>query len=305
MGAPELRTAAWSVAVLAVLTLSGCASDGKSSGSDSTIPPQTVVPSPSAADPTASPGSAPPQAAAPSEPQLPSTPPAPRLPSARAEGDPTLVIIDAARPENDPAANSLAAVAAKERERRQREGAPSLVINNQNLAGYAAGGVLTIAQGEAPARSAEQGKTDAAPAGGPNSEAYWRQRGLEIRQRWHDAVDRIPKLESRAAELRNRFYATDDPAVRDGQIKPEWDRALADLEQARYQAARGAEEVASFLEEGRRAGAMPGWLREGAELEPEPVLETTENSDLSISEPGEPTIYSQPPVEPPPVSPRS
>ena len=91
--------------------------------------------------------------------------------------------------------------------------------------------------------------------------------------------------------------------MRDGQVKPDWDHALADLEEARYRAARGAEEVATFLEEGRRAGALPGWLREGAELEPEPVLETTDGTQPG-NEPREPTIYDQPPVEPPPAGPR-
>ena len=58
-------------------------------------------------------------------------------------------------------------------------------------------------------------------------------------------------------------------------------------------ATKGAEEVAAFLEEGRRAGALPGWLREGIELEPEPVL--VEVDGIVEHEAEEPTIYEPPP----------
>jgi hypothetical protein len=108
-------------------------------------------------------------------------------------------------------------------------------------------------------------------------------------------VDEIPELVARVEELRQQFYSTDDPAYRDGQIKPLWDKALADLEEARFQAARGAEEVLAFYDEGRRAGALPGWLREGAELEPEPVVE---KAAPDPSEPQEPEIYDESPPEP-------
>ena len=254
---------------------------------------------------------APPSEGAPTPPQTPAAEPQPApasqggAPARSAEkDDPTLVMIDAATSGTTAEPTSLAAAAAQERQRRQSEGQPALVINNRNLADYAAGGVLTIAQDDptkpdAAASSATTKDEKDAAAG----ETYWRQRGLEIRTRWRDAVDRIPTLQAKAEVLRLRFYSTDDPAQRDGQVKPEWDRALADLEQARYQAARGAEEVATFLDEGRRAGALPGWLREGAELEPEPVLETTDGFQ-PLNEPQEPTVYSEPPAEPPPTLPQ-
>jgi len=97
-------------------------------------------------------------------------------------------------------------------------------------------------------------------------------------------------LEAKTESLRNRFYSTDDGYQRDSQIKPEWDKAIADLEEARYQASRGAAEVLAFLEEGRRAGALPGWMREGVELEPEPVIETTPEGPTAL-EAAEPVIY--------------
>jgi hypothetical protein len=170
--------------------------------------------------------------------------------------------------------------------------------------------VLTIAE---PANVAGGAADDGAAAAAPDApvgasieESYWRQRGLEIRRRWRQAIDSIPGLVARVEELRQRFYSTDDPAYRDGEIKPLWDKALADLEEARYLAARGPEEVLAFLEEGRRAGALPGWLREGSELEPEPVVEKAIPDPAEATEPEiydestpEPEIYDEdPPAAP-------
>lgn len=144
-------------------------------------------------------------------------------------------------------------------------------INDRNLADFVEGVQLTVAQ---PAM--EAAPPAPAPEAGGLGEAEWRQRGLDIRKRWREAVDSITRLESEAAALRNRFYAADDPYVRDAQIKPQWDRVLAELAEARRRSEAGPGEVERFLEEGRRAGALPGWLREGAELEPTPVVLKTE-----------------------------
>ena len=96
-----------------------------------------------------------------------------------------------------------------------------------------------------------------------------------------------------AATLRSQFYSTDDPYVRDSKVKPQWDRALAELEEARRRAEAGPAEVEAFLEEGRRVGALPGWLRDGVELEPVPVLETSEGVEMI-----EPVVSDEPPPAP-------
>ena len=50
-------------------------------------------------------------------------------------------------------------------------------------------------------------------------------------------------------------------------------------------------ELEAFLEEGRRAGALPGWLREGAEQEPE-----TAETDVALpGEAIEPPVLKSPP----------
>jgi hypothetical protein len=99
-------------------------------------------------------------------------------------------------------------------------------------------------------------------------ERFWRDRVRGLRQQWAAAVDSIGELEARAASLRTRFYAQDDPYVRDGEIKPAWDKALENLDEARHRARSLEDQLGAVLEEGRQAGALPGWLRDGIELEP-------------------------------------
>ncbi|HEV8237821.1 MAG TPA: hypothetical protein VGS57_00460 [Thermoanaerobaculia bacterium] len=164
---------------------------------------------------------------------------------------------------NPSGAQELAAAAAAERERRRNAGPATMVINNANLAQHATG-KLTIVSGAEPARAGA-----AAPANDTaKDERYWRDRVRGLREQWAAAVDAIGELEARAASLRTRFYAQDDPYVRDGEIKPAWDRALENLEESRRKARSLEDQLGAVLEEGRQAGALPGWLRDGIELEP-------------------------------------
>jgi hypothetical protein len=192
-----------------------------------------------------------------------------------ARSDPAVVMIESADP--DPESTlSLVDAARAEKERKAEAPPARIVINNKNLHTYAKGGQLTVADpkkgsGAAAAAVAPAG-TAAAPDGqvAPivRDEKYWRGRALEIRQRWRKAADQIKELEGDINLWRRRFYAEDDPYVRDGQIKPAWDRALDTLREDREAVAAAKKELDDFLEEGRRAGALPGWLREGIELEP-------------------------------------
>lgn len=181
---------------------------------------------------------------------------------------PTTVVIDRGDDKADKGPKSLAVAAEEERERRAQAGKPVAVIDNKNLAEFSKGQKLTVAEGT-PAPAAATPAADAAAAKAVKDEAYWRSRGLEIRRRWRESADKITELEGKAAELRTRFYAADDPYLRDSQIKPEWDHALEDLDATRRESERAEDDLERYLDEGRQAGAFPGWLREGAELEPE------------------------------------
>jgi hypothetical protein len=228
-----------------------------------------------------------------------------------------LIVVDTA--DYDPSAQLTLAQAAKaERERKAEAQPPRIVITNKNLHRYAKGGQLTVADakkkkgagtgGGAPgagtgasgataiaaggSRTAVAGGTDAgrvAAAAIERDETWWRGRALEIRERWRKAADRVKGLEQDVSDWRRRFYAQDDPWVRDGQIKPAWDHALEELRASRAAVEAAKKELADFLEEGRVAGALPGWLREGIDLEPkeEPLADPTQAIETPIyKEPG-------------------
>lgn len=207
---------------------------------------------------------------------------------------PTVVVIDAGGSDAE-GPKSLADAAREERERRAQATKPVAVIDNRNLAEFSKGQTLTIAEGpnaatpeESPARAA--GET----AGGPTrDEAYWRNRGLEIRRQWRESADRVTELEAKSEELRRRFYAADDPYQRDSQIKPEWDHTLDELDSTRREVERAELDLERYLGEGRQAGALPGWLREGSELEPERRVLKTPNAEptepVELEEPRDPS----------------
>lgn len=199
------------------------------------------------------------------------------------------VVVD---PGDDAAAApvSLVEAARAERERRAHAGKPVAVINDKTLPQYAKKGQITIADTKKKGAAA----TGTAPAPGTeplHDEQYWRGRALDIRQRWHRAADDVKALEQRSTELRQKFYLESDTFNRDNQIKPEWDRVLDKLRRAQLDVEATQEELAQFLEEGRAAGVLPGWLREGEDEEPQPRKQ----------EPPPPAQSIEPPVlEPPP-----
>ncbi len=152
---------------------------------------------------------------------------------------PTVVVIDNGdRPAEGP--KSLAQAASEERERRAQAGKPVAVIDNRNLAEFSKGQKLTVAEGGG-ATAAEEATAQAvgeAVANAARDEAYWRNRGLEIRRHWRESADRVVELEGKSEELRRRFYAADDPYQRDSQIKPEWDHTLDELDSTRREVER-------------------------------------------------------------------
>jgi hypothetical protein len=181
---------------------------------------------------------------------------------------------------------SLADAARAAREQNAHAAPPAHVITDKNIKQYAAKGQITVA---APAKkTAAAGTEEKAPI---RDEQYWRSRALEVRLRWRKAADDVKELEQSAAGWRRRFYAENDPYVRSGQVKPEWDRVLDRLEEARAEVDTAKQELAELLEEGRTAGALPGWLREGVDQEPNEEAEPEPSNEHKAIEP--------PVVEPP------
>jgi hypothetical protein len=170
--------------------------------------------------------------------------------------------------DDDHAPRTLVESARVERERRAQAGQSKIVINDKTLPRHASKGQITIADLK------EKEKKDAAAAPAPEisrntDEHYWRGKAQDIRERWRQASDDVKELEQKSTELRQKFYLESDIFKRDNQIKPEWDRVIDKLRQARLDSEAAQKELAEFLEEGRAAGVMPGWLREGEDDEPQ------------------------------------
>ncbi len=207
--------------------------------------------------------------------------------------DKSLVIIDPGA--RDPAEHprSLAEAARVERERRGEAPPADIVITDKNLSEYAVGH-LTVADTSNEAADAIAEELSELEREMAEKEAYWRNGARQIRQEWRDAFDAIEELEAKVFDLRQQFYREDDGFYRDAEIKPAWDRAIDQLEEARRDVEAKQQELAVFLEEGREAGALPGWLREGIELEPKPPAKQD-----SVAKPSEPVIYEPESSDPP------
>lgn len=198
----------------------------------------------------------------------------------RAAQDDTLTVIDGSQ---SPRNLSLGEVARRAREKRGTAAESKIVITNDNLSEYATG-KLTVAAPKMPSpeTAAASGSEGARAA---RNEDDWRRETRELRLKLRRAWDEAQALEEQVAGLRLRFYAEDDPYVRDSEIKPAWDRALDRQRQAELEAKAYRRELDELLEEGRRAGALPGWLREGIEYEPDVELEPKAQGDGSDGSP--------------------
>lgn len=222
------------------------------------------------------------------------------------ERDETVILIERGGGSAPP---SLYEAAEKARERRARTGASRVSVTDENLHEFQGEG-LTFAEPEHGADEGEEAEEeapeDAAGAedeeGGTEAEIeteraggeeYWRSRLLDLRLRLREAVDELDELQDRAGSLRRSFYAQDDPYVRDGRIKPAWDRVLDRIESTRRRIAELRDELDEALEEGRRAGALPGWLREGVDLEPAPE-ELPEEEPSGAHEGRDPQMAEEP-----------
>jgi hypothetical protein len=215
--------------------------------------------------------------------QAPDPPPPSELPVATPTPpeDKKTIVIDAGG-EQATGQVSIVEAARAERARRQTAAPPIAVINDKNLAAHATGSLST---GSAPAGPSA---ASAALAANDEQELLWRGRARAARLRWRDAETEIKAREAESAELRQRFYAEDDPFRRDEQIKPAWDFALERLADAKRESGNAQVDLDRLMDEGRLAGALPGWLREGMELEPSPPPAVA--TEL---EPGEPQIVGE------------
>jgi hypothetical protein len=102
----------------------------------------------------------------------------------------------------------------------------------------------------------------AAPVTGEGGEAYWRGETRRLRERVGALKATIARLDDEVKKLEGDFYSWDDGAYRDRVIKPAWDKAREELATARRELPIAEKDLAELPDRARRAGALPGWLRE-------------------------------------------
>lgn len=239
----------------------------------------------SPAPPPAKPAPAPPPQETPTPTPAPTPEPVPAVEETRSD---QVVVLDPGG-ESESSPHTLVEAARAERERRAHAVPSTIVINDKNLKQHATGQLTVATPGK---KEATPGKTETDPSQPVRDEQYWRSRALEIRLRWRHAADDAKELETSANGWRRSFYAEKDPNVRNARIKPEWDRALDRLEEARAEVETSQKELADLLEEGRAAGALPGWLREGIDQEPKEEPEPS-NTHKVIEPPTIPPVDSK------------
>ena len=129
-------------------------------------------------------------------------------------------------------------------------------LTNESIKRLAQGVELTTAKTAGPplAPASSAGSSDA-------KKLYWQQQYLAAATRVSKLEANAKRLEGEVNRLEREFYAHDDPAQRDGVIKPAWDKALADLKRTQAELEQARNAVNDVISAARQDGAEPGWFR--------------------------------------------
>jgi hypothetical protein len=158
-------------------------------------------------------------------------------------------------------AQSLGEVARKEEERRHTVKKPAKVYTNKDLGSVDPGPPVPAPDTSKPlpgsAADAKVAEKDKTPV---KDQAYW---GTQVKT-LQLQVDRdqlsADAMQGRISSLTADFAARDDPAQR-AVINSNRQKAVVELERLNLDIRKGKKALADLLEEARRAGVPPGWLR--------------------------------------------
>jgi hypothetical protein len=180
-------------------------------------------------------------------------------------------------------AQSLAEVARKEAERRQRVKEPAKIYTNQELrpapappgdsaatpadrtdVNAAAPDKSSADAGSNPAGTRAGDAKSATPSDGGkeavHDQAYWSKRIASLRDQLNRDVVYSEALQSRINGLTTDFVNRDDPVQR-AQIASDRQRAIDELARLKKGTEEDRKAIADLEEEARRAGVPAGWLR--------------------------------------------
>ncbi len=158
---------------------------------------------------------------------------------------------------------------AKNIELKGGEKGKSIVITNENLPDYASQRELTTAkekkkQAVRPVHGAGAGTVVTPSNIGPGAERkrYWQGKYKQQLELIASLKRQIDGLDYEIPGLWRDFYAWDDPAYRDGVIKPKLDRALVERDALEARVREEEPRLQEIKTSARRDGAEPGWFRE-------------------------------------------
>jgi len=253
-----------------LLTLSSCSSPPTPKPSTPTPPPAAPIPlTPDAA------------------PEAPTSDSVPmRSPSS------TTIVVEGGSSKGGDAGEDIVTIARAEREKRTQAQPPSIVITNDSLVRRP--GPKSKPKVAKPLPLPTVGS--ARPEDREQQEDLWKSRALEIRQRLKEDREKAERLKRLTASMRERFYLAPPQLGRDDTLWQEWGRLQESSSQADKDVKDTEEELEKFMEEGRLAGAEPGWLANGEEL----LMEKKKAAPLESPQAIEPPEAIEPPVSIPP-----
>jgi hypothetical protein len=166
-------------------------------------------------------------------------------------------------------AQSLADLARKEEERRQKTPEPAKVYTNKDLKGGGEPASPPAAQAPAPAATAPKDGTDAkAKDAAPGDKekdpskdpAYWSGKLKTLQQKLEQDETFADAMQTKINALTTDAINRDDPIQR-GKLERDRVKAIADLAKLTKDIADDKKAIADFQELARRSGIPPGWLR--------------------------------------------
>ena len=179
---------------------------------------------------------------------------------------PVATVTPTARPAGGQSLNEVAG----ETQLKGTEDGKAIVITNENLAEIAEKGSVTSVSknaggpsGRRPVRPPGQ-VTVLEPSGPDHSDErrrFWRgqyERQVDLIETLQRQID---NLDQEIPGMWSDFYSRDDPAYRDGVIKPKLDAAMARRQSLEQQLNEAKPRLTEIQDQARRDGAEPGWFR--------------------------------------------
>jgi len=163
------------------------------------------------------------------------------------------------------APTSLADIAQREALRRQSTPRSASVLTNDDLPLMAPAAVSGIVRPEPTAAAEGTGPgTDDDEAGQPSTEArdeaWWRERLTAARSELETSRQSLTSQQEKVSQLQADFVGRDDPAQRE-QIRQQLSAATEEAVRLQGQVAADEKAIDAILDEARRAGVPPGWIR--------------------------------------------